>query len=130
MAKKKRNNGKKLFNIGLRASNSGLISPIDQSDTGFMKDDEDFNLEVEVIGSTGPKGEKKKKLMVDILSLAAPQVQIYPQKSGVQMRIINKAPFSQSGAVCSPRISWADEVDLDVDSSPHHRTSNLHIKGT
>ncbi|XP_020262903.1 uncharacterized protein LOC109838885 [Asparagus officinalis] len=65
MVRKKRNNGKKILSIGLRAANPNLATPGDHFDTDFVEDDEESPSSI--MGSTGPKGERKKKIMADIL---------------------------------------------------------------
>ncbi|XP_020272640.1 uncharacterized protein LOC109847811 [Asparagus officinalis] len=104
MAKKKKKSGRKIFNIGLRASNCSLQSSGDQSDTSFFEDEEDSASSI--MGSTGPKGEKMKKSMVEILnSIDSYQSQATPQ-------LISRLLNSVSGPESSSRVSWADEVNL------------------
>ncbi|XP_020254066.1 uncharacterized protein LOC109831138 [Asparagus officinalis] len=66
MAKKKGKNRKKILEIGLRSSNSSFSPSEDHADAGFDEDDEGSTSDL--MGSTGPKGEKKKVLMADLLN--------------------------------------------------------------
>ncbi|XP_020258480.1 uncharacterized protein LOC109834874 [Asparagus officinalis] len=108
MGKKKKNSGRQIFNIGLRASNSSLLSPAEQFQ--LRSDDEDES-SPGIMGSTGPKGEKKKKTMADILDSCNSQCEAH--LPGVQVRSLSKSLISGEGT--SSRVSWADELDLDLD---------------
>ncbi|XP_020240887.1 uncharacterized protein LOC109819544 [Asparagus officinalis] len=95
MARKKVKNGKKILEIGLRASNPSSSSPVKSLDAVFLEiglrasnpsssspvksldavffeDDEESDLDL--MGSTGPIGEKKKVLLSDLLSSATDPV--------------------------------------------------------
>ncbi|XP_020266409.1 uncharacterized protein LOC109841898 [Asparagus officinalis] len=118
---KQKNSGKKILAIGLRASNLVSSSSADHFDGSFMDSDEDFLPEM---GSTGPIGEKKKKLMSEILEATNPQID--PLREGYQSRNLdNSQKFS------SARVSWAEEVELvDVSSrsfSSIHPSDDLKI---
>ncbi|XP_020252239.1 uncharacterized protein LOC109829580 [Asparagus officinalis] len=104
MVRKKRNNGKKILSIGLRAVNPSLATLGDHFDTDFVEDDEESPSSI--MGSTGPKGERKKKTMADILETTT-------SLGSQMMGAFGKSPISSR----SNRVSWADEVDLGKESA-------------
>ncbi|XP_020255402.1 uncharacterized protein LOC109832461 [Asparagus officinalis] len=109
MVRKKK--GRQLLSIGLRSSRSSQAEE-DLIDTTFLEDDED------IMGSTGPKGERKKKLMEEIIRSAdflskSHQSSPNPQHEGIQAQQLSNG----DGVSSSSRASWADEVDLEKSSS-------------
>ncbi|XP_020243214.1 uncharacterized protein LOC109821441 [Asparagus officinalis] len=113
MGKKKRISGSKIFSIGLRSSNSNLVTPEDQSDTSFVEDDEESDLNA--MGSTGPKGEKLRKSMAEILNSSSSIVNslplVSPPMAGVKSRLLCKSLPSESHR--SGSFSWADANDSE-----------------
>ncbi|XP_020259065.1 uncharacterized protein LOC109835503 [Asparagus officinalis] len=142
--KKKKNNGSEILKSDLSASNSyaksfeilktdriatnscaksSEILKIDRiASNSCAKSSEagdDEGLNHEVMGSTGPKGEKKKLLMTDILNSGKFVVNsLQPQKSpevcGLQSRQLCKSLNSVTGECSSSRFSWADDQELDI----------------
>ncbi|XP_020259073.1 uncharacterized protein LOC109835511 [Asparagus officinalis] len=118
MAKKKKRSGRKLLNIGLRSSSPNSLHSEDQFDTSLDGDDDGSSF----MGSTGPKGEKMKKSLDEILKssdfMINPQQSLHPtQINGVQARHLYGSQISGNGANRSPRVSWAEEVEFEVTSS-------------
>ncbi|XP_020251079.1 uncharacterized protein LOC109828510, partial [Asparagus officinalis] len=110
MGKKKRKSESKIFSIGLRSLNSDLVTPKDQSDTSFVEDDEESDLNA--MGSTGPKGEKLRKSMAEILSSSSNSLPLSsPPVAGVKSRLLCKSLHSESHR--SDSLSWADAKDSE-----------------
>ncbi|XP_020256684.1 uncharacterized protein LOC109833427 [Asparagus officinalis] len=84
MARKKKSSGKKILEIGLRASNLISEASDDHSDVRSDDDDEVF---IEM-GSTGPKGAKKSRSMADVLN-----------SSNLQCVRVDRVPVNQSGVL-------------------------------
>ncbi|XP_020243171.1 uncharacterized protein LOC109821392 [Asparagus officinalis] len=113
MARKKKFNGKRILNLGLRASNSDLCSSDDQSVGGLDEEEDSI-----IMNSTGPQGAKKKKSIAKILNAILVKKREVLQESPGQKNLILRMVLGlnirfKAMEVYVKKI-WANIATLDI----------------